>query len=116
MAADPRGPDAPRDVEVAEGEDWTSDGDYTITWRNPDHSRPIKAALYRVCRVEDQRRCVDAQRVEKDVDRVRVRVNEPGDYTFTVRLKDQDGRKGERSRAVHLRFDDELPTSDGFDR
>jgi hypothetical protein len=115
LAADGNGPDAARFLQVAGGEDWTSDEVRRISWKNPDHSVGIKAALYRVCPVEAQRQCLDEKRVEADVRRVEVRLDEPGDYTFTVRLKDTKGRLGERSSTVHLRFDDEPPTSKGFE-
>ena len=111
-------PPAPEKLRVQPGEAWSRDRDFTITWGNPSHPRPITVAYYRLCPVEAQRRCKDGKRREPDVHRLRLTVSDAGDYTVTVWLKDQGGHVNprHRSRAVHLRFDDQPPTSDGLER
>jgi hypothetical protein len=113
-----KAPPAPQKLRVDPGEAWSRDRDFTITWSNPSHPRPIAVAYYRLCPVEAQRRCKDGRRREAGVNRLRLTVPGAGDYTLTVWLKDTAGHVNprQRSRAVHLRFDDEPPTSEGLER
>jgi len=114
--SDGKAPAPPEKLRVHPGEAWSRQREFTLNWSNPTHPKPIAAAYYRLCPVEAQRRCKDGKQREPDVHRLRLTVPDAGDYTVTVWLKDQAGHVNSRhrSRAVHLRFDDEPPTSDGL--
>ncbi|MFL5820811.1 MAG: hypothetical protein ACJ76S_09065 [Solirubrobacteraceae bacterium] len=111
-------PAAPAKLRVAPGGAWSRHRDFTVSWTNPSHPKPIAVAYYRLCAVEAQRRCKDGKQRELDVHRLRLTVPKGGDYTVTVWLKDKAGHVNPRRRspAVHLRFDDEPPTSGGLKR
>ena len=114
--SDGKAPAPPEKLRVHPGEAWSRQREFTLNWSNPTHPKPIAAAYYRLCPVEAQRRCKDGKQREPDVHRLRLTVPDAGDYTVTVWLKDQAGHVNSRHRcrAVHLRFDDEPPTSDGL--
>ena len=117
-ASQGKAPPAPEKLRVHPDVAWSRKRDFTIEWSNPSHPKPIAVAYYRLCPVEAQRRCKDGKRREPDVHRLRLNVPDAGDHTLTVWLKDSGGHVNprHRSRAVHLRFDDQPPTSDGFQR
>lgn len=111
-------PAAPRDIKVTGGEDWRRSPSFTITWTNPEHKKRIVAALYRLCQVEAQRRCEDGKHKATNVQELRINVPRPAEYTLTVYLRDSEGRDNpnNRSRALHLRYDNQAPTSRGLQR
>lgn len=117
-ASQGKAPPAPEKVRVHPDTAWSRQRDFTVEWSNPSHPRAIAVAYYRLCPVEAQRRCRDGKRREPDVHRLRLSVPDPGDHTLTVWLKDSAGHVNprHRSRAVHLRFDDRPPSSDGLER
>lgn len=110
-------PEAPTDLRVEGGQNWQSRGEFTLTWSNPDHSVGIDVAYYQLCPVDAQRACKEGKVNEPDPRRLRLTLPAPGDYTISVWLKDVRGREDSdnRSEVVHLRFDNEPPTSEGIE-
>lgn len=112
-----KAPDPPREMRVQGGQEWQSRDQFTVTWSNPEHEHAIKAAFYRLCPVDAQRACHEGKQEGRDIRRLSIKLPAAGDYTLTTWLKDERGHSesGKRSEAVHLRFDDQPPTSPGIE-
>jgi hypothetical protein len=110
-------PAPPESVRVAQGEGWKSSPRFTVNWSNPEHRARIEVADYRLCRVEPAGHCDQGRRRADDVKQLELAVPEAGDYTLVVWLGDSHGRSDphRESDAVHVRFDDQPPTSDGLE-
>lgn len=117
LADDRKAPAAPTKLQVGGGEDWTTHRDFAVSWTNPDHQSAIDNAYYRLCPVDGQRACDDSKVGGRGIHQLRLSVPAPGDYTLSVWLKDERGHvdPGNRSRVVHLRYDDQPPTSPGIE-
>ncbi|MEA2389627.1 MAG: large repetitive protein, partial [Thermoleophilaceae bacterium] len=104
-------PDAPEEVTVDGGEGWRAVNGFRLAWENTDSAAPIAAVHYELCDttaggcVQGERRAEGAASIDD------LRVPEPGDYTVRLWLEDAAGNfnDGNRSPAVHLRFDDVPP-------
>ncbi len=112
-----KAPDPPREMRVEGGDEWQSRDQFTVSWSNPEHDHEIDVAYYRLCAVDAQRACDEGKAQGRGIHKLSIQLPAPGDYTLTAYLKDARGRSDsdERSEAVHLRFDDQPPTSPGIE-
>ena len=103
------------DVAVAQGEDWTPENSFDLSWTNPSgQASPIVKAHYSVCRADDASDCVVAngQVTGSDAHSISgIELPEQGDYVVRVWLEDAAGNlnSGLASLPVHLRYDPTVP-------
>jgi hypothetical protein len=114
---DDKAPGPPEKVHVSPGEGWTTHPHFKVSWSNPEHRSRIVTAHYQLCRVEPDGECEQRRVQANDIHELELTVPQAGDYTLVAWLDDSRGRSDPKhgSAAVHLRFDDQPPTSRGLE-
>ena len=102
-------------VTVDQGEDWTPENDFSLSWANPaGQAAPIAKAHYSVCQASSPTTCPvpDTAVSGTDVHAIGgIHVPEAGNYVVRVWLEDAAGNvnSGLASLPVHLKYDPTVP-------